>query len=151
MSEQVISGHGAVIEFQSTPGALPWVEVAELGDMTPPQLSRNEFDVTNQNDDIDAYIAGVLRRSSVTFPISVLLNDTSHDEVVGLQHLIIANIRTGWRFTWPDGTHWIFSGMVTQWAPSAPVDGPLRGNVTVRPSGPMILRDGSVATPVTVQ
>lgn len=149
MSEQAISGHGSLISFQSSPGGA-WTEVAELGDLTPPQLSRNTFDVTNQNDDIDAYIAGVLRRSEVTFPISLLLNDTSHDEAVGLQSLIIANTRTGFKFSFPDGTNWIFSGMVSQFAPTNPVDGPLRANVTVRPSGPMILRDGSVASPVTL-
>jgi hypothetical protein len=135
-----ISAHGTKVEVQMTPGGA-FDEIGEIGgDIVPPSLSRNAVEVTTHNDDIDAYIAGVLRRGEMTFPINFIASGTQlHDETTGLYKLIIDNTKTGFKVTFPDNDFWIFSGYVTNIAKRAPVDGALTADVTIRPTGPMII------------
>jgi hypothetical protein len=139
-----VPAHGTVIA--RAPAATPGVytEIGALGDLQPPSLSRNTFDVTTQNDDIDAFVAGVLRRKEVTFPISFRWDDPTHNHVSGLYQAIIANTLDGYKITFPDGTEWTFNAYVTNIDMQAPVDGPQAANVTLRPSGLMAIDDVTI-------
>lgn len=141
MSVNALSGHGTLISRNGTP-------IAELGDMTPPALTRNEFDTTTQDEDIDSYILGVLRRSAMTFPMNFIPTDGTHDHLTGLYAAIIDNDVDEYRVTFPDGTEWIMSGMVQNIVPTAPLDGKLSANVTLRFSGPMQIEDLPIGVPV---
>lgn len=136
-----VSSHGTVISRQpaATPGV--FTEIAEMGDLQPPSLSRNTFDVTTQNDDIDAYVAGVLRRAEITFPINFRWDEATHNHLTGLYKAIKDNTLDGYKLTFPDGTEFIFSGFVTNIGMEAPVDGAQRANITIRPSGLMKIDD----------
>ncbi len=136
MSVNALSGHGTVIAVQLIPGG-SFTDIAEQGDITPPALTRNEFDATTQLEDIDSYVLGVMRRSPVTVGMNFIPTEPSHDEDTGLYSLMIDNVMTGWRFTFPDATVWIASGQVQNIQPTAPVDGKLSANVTIRFSGLM--------------
>lgn len=138
MSTNALSGHGTLIAFQPTPGG-DFTTIAELGDITAPGLSRNEFDATTQNEDIDSYVLGVLRREPVTISMNFIPTNTTMDHVTGLQKLIIDNTMTGFRFTYPDATAIIASGQVSAFKTNAPVDGKLSADVTVRFSGVMTI------------
>lgn len=85
-----ISGHGTIIAVQLTPGGT-WTEIAEQGDITPPELSRNEFDATTQEKDIDSHVLGVLRRGSFTQPLNFLPDNNTHDHLTGVYKLLIDN------------------------------------------------------------
>lgn len=139
-----ISGHGTLIAraLASTPTVFE--DIAELGDISMPELSRNEFDATTQEKDIDSYTLGVLRRSACTISMNFLPTDPSHDHLTGLQSAIIANSIDGYRFTLPSGGPvWIMSGQVQHIAPKAPVDGKLSADVTLRFTGKFTI-DGQV-------
>jgi hypothetical protein len=129
-----ISAHGTIIDHKVGVGS--WVEVGELGDFTLPGVTRNEFDATAHNRDIDTWVMGVLRRDPVTFPVFFSAADASH---VAMRQSIIDNSFDGFRLTFPDGDVWIGSGYVRQLQQTAPVDGLMTGNVTVRLSGAMYL------------
>lgn len=133
-----VSSHGTIIQRETdTPGT--FVTIGGLGDLQPPSLSRNSFDTTTQNDDIDEYITGVLRRAEITFPINFRWDDPTHDHVSGLYKTMIDNDYTGYKVVWPDGTYWVLSGFVTNIAMRAPVDGAQQADVTIRPSGLMAM------------
>lgn len=140
MSLNALSGHGTKIDYQATPGGA-WSEIAELRDITSPGLSRNEFDATTQNEDIDSYVLGVLRREPVTISINFIPSNATHDHLTGLKKLIIDNVRTGFRFRYPDAGagNLIASGAVSAVKDTAPVDGLLSADVTVRFSGAMLI------------
>ena len=144
-----ISSHGTIVSVQLTPGST-WTDVAEQGDITPPEMSRNEFDATTQEKDIDSYVLGVLRRGSFTQPLNFLPGDNTHDHVTGVYKLLIENTITGWKITYPDtaGTVWIMSGQIQALKPGAPVDGKLSLDMTLRFSGAMQI--GPPATLVTI-
>ena len=135
MSVNALSGHGTLVA--RAPKATPTVftTIAELGDITPPSLTRNEFDATTQNEDIDSYVLGVLRRAQVTFPLNFIPTDSTHDYISGVLQSMKNKDMDGWRVTFPDGTVWIGSGQVQKFDMKAPVDGKLTADVGVRLSG----------------
>ena len=136
-----VSSHGTLIAYQPTPGGA-YTTIAELGDIDLPGLMRNEFDATTQDKDIDSWVLGVLRRNPFTVPVNFLPTDPTHDHLTGLQKLIIDNTVTGFRVTFPVAAGvvvWLMSGQVKEVASTAPVDGKLAANVSIRFSGPMAI------------
>lgn len=136
-----LDSHGTMFAVQLTPGGA-FTDIAELGDLLPPELSSKETDASVHNRKIDNYVLSeLLRRSAVTFPINFIPTEQTHDHLTGLYQLKIANTITGWRVKWSDGTvdgtPWIMSGQVQAIKPKAMVEGKLEADVTVRMSGYM--------------
>lgn len=132
-----ISAHGTTIEWQATPGGA-FTEIGEIaGDIEGLELSRNEIEITTHNDDIDAFVLGVLRRTPLTFPINFIKAAAAHGISTGLMGAIVTNLKTGFRVTYPDTTAIIFSGGVSNFGMRAPVDGALQADVSIRPTGLM--------------
>jgi len=135
-----ISGHGTVVAralFSSTPTV--FTAIAEMKDVTPPELSRNEFDATTQNLNIDTYVVGVLRRTGFTMQLNALQTDASQDHLTGLMKAMITEPppTDGYKITFPDGLIWIMSGQISHYKILAPVDGLMSAEVTIRPTGKM--------------
>ena len=131
------SGHGALIAWQPS-GSGAFVTIAELRDLTTPGLSRNEFDATTQNVDIDTYVLGVLRRAALQFTMNFIESgEPTHDHITGIQRAIIDNMMTGWRYSFPNGLTWLLSGQVQNIKITDPVDGLQSADVTIRMSGVM--------------
>lgn len=135
MPTDAISAHGTILSFQPTPGG-SFVEVGELGDITPPGLMRNEFDASVHNRDIDSWIMGILRREAIEVPVFFNKAVTSH---ASLRQLLISNTETGFMLENPDGDEWIGSGFVKGVVGASPVDGIQTANVTIRLSGDFFL------------
>ena len=132
MGINAISAHGTLIAHQpnATPGV--FTTISEIGDIGDVGHTRNTFDVSVHNEDIDTYITGLLRRDNVSFPINYVADDPSH---IALRTAMFNNSRDGWRVTFPDGDVIIFSGALASMTKPAPVDGALRATVAIRPSG----------------
>ena len=134
-----ISSHGTLIARALAATPTVFVDIAELGDITPPELMRNEFDATTQEKDIDSYVLGVLRRGAATIGMNFLPTEASHDHITGLYKAIIDNSIDGYRYSMPQGLVWVCSGQVQRIVPKAPVDGKLALDVTLRFSGRMTI------------
>ncbi len=138
-----LSPHGTLIARETAPGV--FTTIGELGDLTPPALQRPSTEVTPHNDNIDGYVVGVLKRGEVTFPINFIPTDGTHDESTGLIKSMDDSALDGWRITWVDATTWVFSGYVTNFAPSAPArEGVFSADVTIRPSGGHIIEGTAI-------
>lgn len=131
-----VSSHGTIIARAPANNPQVFEDIAELGDIQMPGLSRNEFDTSSHNDDIDKYILGILRRDPVTFPMFFNKAVASHQK---LQQAILDNTTDGYRITEPDGTIWICSGNVQAIKQTAPVDGVKTADVTIRLTGAFFL------------
>ena len=116
-------------------GSVSFADIAELRDITPPSLTRNELETTTQNNQDDAYLVGIRRHGPMQFNCNFVPKDSSHDNATGFQYSWFNGLRDIWRITFPDTTQWLFSGFVTNISPHAPVDGVLTADVTVRPTG----------------
>lgn len=144
-----LSSHGTVLRKNTTAAPMVFTPVADIGDITPPGLSRNEHETMSHNRDIDYYVAGVLRRQPVTFPVWFNKNEGTHDHLTGLYKEILDNRLVGWKITQPDTMEWIFSGYVTNIQPTAVVDGVQTAQVTIRASGAMYVAGVLVGANVT--
>ena len=122
------SAQGTIIERSIDPswppqapvgGSVSFSAIAELRDITPPALTRNELETTTHNEEDDAYLVGIRRHGTMTFMVNFVPDNASHDEATGLQQAWLDGTRDIYRITYPDGTRWIFSGFVTNFAPSA--------------------------------
>jgi len=143
MSLQGISSHGTIISLKPAvgAGAGTWIEIAELGDITEPGFTRNEFDITSHNRDIDTYVLGVQRRDPVSFPM--FFNKNIQSQVYLRDQQLngdpTTNMTNGFQLASPDGDLFIFSGGVKEMKGTAPVDGVRTANVVIRATGEFIL------------
>jgi hypothetical protein len=121
-----ITSHGTLVKRNGT-------TIGELRDITMPNLTRNTFDTSNQNDADDSYVVGIRRKGDLTFGINFLPSgDATHGAVSGLLKAYQDGSKDLWQGVYPDGSSWYCSGYVTGLAPKAPVDGELAADVTVK-------------------
>ena len=116
-------------------GSVTFTTIAELRDTTPPALTRNMIETTTHNESDDAFVVGIRRHGELTFNINFVPENATHDETTGLQKKWYTGSRDIYRITYPSGKKWLFSGYVSNIAPSAPVDDRLSADVTIRPTG----------------
>lgn len=133
---QAISAQGTLIA-RSSLGAGSFVTVGELRNITPPPLMRNPIETTSHNETQESFVVGIARKGEMTFTIGFVPSLASHDESTGLIKSWIDGQLDIWKITYPDSSEWLFSGYITNVAPSAPVDDGLVADVTVRPTGLM--------------
>lgn len=139
-----ISAQGTVIARSIDPnwppdapqgGPVSYVDIAELRDITVPALTRNEIEMTTHNEEDDSYIVGIRRHGSMTFNMNFVPSNATQDHLTGLQKAWFDGTRDIYRITYPDGTSWLFSGFVSNFGATAPVDDRLGADVTIRPTG----------------
>jgi hypothetical protein len=113
MSDAII---GTGILLKRGDGASPevFVTLAENVTLKPPQLSRNEIDVSTHNAGTEAKILGMLRKGQVTGTCNWLPTDASHGTASGgMLADVLANVKANWRIDYPDAlTSWTFPGRV---------------------------------------
>lgn len=127
-----ISAHGTIIKRNGTP-------IAELRNITGPPLTRNNIETTMHNSDFDSFVVGIKRRGELQFVIGFLPSaNSTHNETAGLIAAWSSGQKDLYEVDFPDGAKWSFSGYVTNIAPTAPVDGGLDANVSIRPTNTMI-------------
>lgn len=134
-----ISSHGMLLAVELTPGGA-FTTIAELGDIDYPEMSRNEFDATTQDKDIDSKVYGVMRRGDLSAQVNFLPTNNTHDHLTGMQKLFFDNTVTGFRLTPPvasGGPVWIMSGQVKKFNIKAPVDGKYSADTAIGLSGLM--------------
>lgn len=116
-------------------GTVVFVNVAELRNFTPPPMNRNPLETTTHNELDDSWIVGIRRKGDMQANVNYVPTNVTHGEVSGLLKDYQDGLRKIYRITFPDGYKWLFSGFVSSFAPSAPVDDVLTADVTWRPTG----------------
>jgi len=116
-------------------GPVAFTDIAEMRDLTPPGLTRNPIETTTHNEEDDRYIVGIRRHGEVKVNLNFVPTDATQDHNTGLQAAWFDGSRDIYRITYPDGSQWLFSGFVSNFEPSAPVDDRLSADVTIRPTG----------------
>jgi hypothetical protein len=125
-------------------GVAAFTNIGELREITAPALTRNTIELTNHNNADDEYIVGIRRHGDMTFNVNFVPRNSTIDHLTGLQQKWFTGSRNIYKLTYPDGTAWMFSGFITNFGVSAPVDDRLSADVTIRPTG---RHDWIVGTP----
>ena len=143
-----VAGHGALIAIEQDPTGSPgtFTTIAELnGDITYPELSRPETEVTPHQLNIDTWILGVPTRGPLTFSVNWIFDNATHDHLTGLTEAFFANETRGIRITGPGSPvspadEWICSGAVQSINQTAPIRTGVRSSdISIRLSGCQII------------
>jgi predicted secreted protein len=143
MTTQAKIGHGSLFQIFDTDASPDWVSVAEVTNITPPALARDTVDVTHTESEEKwrEFIPGLRDGGEASIEMNFIPAGPGTD-------LILASFNSDeaktCRIIFPDGdadvspitaTVWTFSGIITGFAPEAPVDGAMTATVTVKLSG----------------
>ena len=134
-----LSSFGTIVHIDLAGGGL--VPIAMLRDITGPSLALGTEDVTPQ-DATGAwrqFVPTLLDGGEVTFQLDFIPTEDIHDAVGGLVKDMTDRTLRDFKVAFPEGTDWSFSAYVTGFTPTAPVEGALTADVTLRSSGAMTL------------
>ena len=124
--------HGTLLKIGAT-------TILEVKDITGPSYTREEVEVTHQESPLNSreYIPGLLVPGEVTFEINFLPDDETQQAI--LQDLNVDKTIQSFSILWASdrGTPvtavtQAFTGFVTSFEPSAPLDGVLSGSLTIK-------------------
>jgi hypothetical protein len=106
MGSNAKAGHGAKLAFELDPVGSPgtFTVVGEMQDITRPEMSRGETEVTPHNQRMDAWVLSKrILRSPIAGTVNFVNEDPTHDHLTGLQSLLIDGTRFGVQVLGPDG------------------------------------------------
>ena len=111
--------------------------IAQIQDIEGPALTTDTDEITNHSspDGVEEFIPTIKRTGEVTFPCVFLYNDPTHDHLTGLRQAWDDRELGDYELEYPDGTGEQFQAYVTGLEMSAPVDGHLSADVTLRVTG----------------
>lgn len=137
---QALSGFGTLLKIGD--GGTPtenFTTIAEVTDITAPGLTMDVIDVTSHDspDALREKIAGLKDLGECTFTINYIPTHATHNATTGLIRDWKNRTKRNFKLVFPDAgaTTWSFSGFVTNFQPSAPVDDKLTADVTITLSG----------------
>jgi hypothetical protein len=113
------------------------VLIGQIQDIQGPQLSTDTDEITNHDspDGVEEFLVTIKRTGEITFPVVFNAALPGHGSTSGLIQGWQDRSLDDYAITYPDGSGWTLEGYVTGLEMSAPVDGHLSADVTIRPAG----------------
>jgi predicted secreted protein len=115
-----------------------FTSIAEVLDLTPPALSRDSIDVTNQ-DTVNGWrekIPGFRDGGEVSFKCNWLPGNSTQNATTGLLSTFNDNLLHNWRIVLPDTiTTVAFKGFLTGYEPDLPLEEQGQLSLTITVSG----------------
>lgn len=127
MGENAIKSHGTKV-YRGTAGALPFVLIDEVRDVTPPSRTRTIHNATSQSDTRPYKLTGMPDSGDFQFGILYSPGLASHEAILDDYEADVINI---YKVEYSNAATEIFSGAVANFEPSAPLDDIVTANVTV--------------------
>ncbi|MDZ4250304.1 MAG: phage tail tube protein [Candidatus Nanopelagicales bacterium] len=128
MASSAISAYGTTLKMGS-----PLTEIPDITELTPPPLERSMHVVTPHVGGVtepwEEQIGGIRRGGEISGTQNY--KPTRDDVAGGLAFQYATADKTDFQIEYPDGRKWTFKGFVSQYQPSAPVDGPLTASFSI--------------------
>ncbi len=122
-------------------GASPeaFTTIAQVVNIGGPTLAQEPLDVTHHSSSSGwrEFIGGLKDGGEISLEINFDPGNATHDETTGLQAELANGSSKNYRLEFPDtgATKITFAALVTAFEQSAPVDGKLSANVTLKVTG----------------
>lgn len=130
-----------------------FTKVAQVKDLDGPGMSRDTIDVTTHDSPSGyrEFLASLRDGGEITFDIEYDPGDASHDQTTGLLSLFGEDKTRNWMLIFPVTAvtgYWgyKFKGLVTGFAPKAPVGGSLTASLTIKVAGAVTQADINIST-----
>lgn len=137
MATDAISAFGTAVQIDA--GGSGYVTIAELRDITGPNLALGTEDVTPQEaaGGWREFIPTLLEGGEVTFDLNFVPTEDTHDYPAGLIKDMVDKTLRNFKVIFPDvgTTSWILPCYITRFTPGMPVEGELSAAVTLLVTG----------------
>lgn len=144
MSSNAGIGYGGIFEISTDAGAT-WDEIAEITNIGAPAFAIDTPDVTHMQspEATREFIAGLMDTGECSLESNFLPGSDSEALVLSVRRLKVLC-----RITWPGGSTMQFAGILTGYAPAAPMDDKMTATTTFKVSG--VVTYGAAAAPANV-
>ncbi len=138
MTSSAIWAYGSILQLGD--GATPEVftAIAEITELTPPQMSRDDIDVTSHqsSDGYREFISGLRDGGEVSFKANWLPTNSTHDGTTGILETFNDDVNHNWKIILPNTLITIaFSGFLTAFEPDLPLEEQAQLSGTIKVSG----------------
>lgn len=126
----VTIGYNSTYEI-STDGGSTWVEVDEIGSITPPSFTTDSVDATHMKSPnrTREFVPGLIDPGDASFTINWIPGSASD---VLLKALQVNGTTFGARETYPNGVTSTYTGLVQQLSAAVPLDDKMTMDVTIK-------------------
>lgn len=130
---------GTLLKMGDGGGPEVFTTIARVRDINGPEFSTDIVDVTSQDspDFTEETMATLKRLGEVTFTISYLPTDPTHDGTTGIVSKWKGRTKTNFQLIQTDdmNNEWDFAGFVVKMGPKFPVAGVITQDIGIRLSG----------------
>lgn len=142
MSSNAGIGYGGIFEISTDAGST-WDEIAEVTNIGAPAFAIDTPDVTHMQspNGTREFIPGLMDPGECSIESNLLPGSDSEALILGIRRLKVLC-----RITWPAGETMTFAGILTGYAPAAPIDDKMTATTTFKVSGSVTY--GAAAAPV---
>ena len=137
-TSSAIWAYGSALQLGDGATSESFTSIAEIVELTPPQMSRDEIDVTSHSssDGYREFIAGLRDGGEVSFKANWLPTNSTQDGTTGLLECFNDNVNHNWRVVLPSSLITIsFSGFLTAFEPDLPLEEQAQLSGTIKVSG----------------
>lgn len=137
-TSQALLGYGSVFQIVDENSPDLFVDMSEVISITPPSAKLDQVDVThmtspNRNRE---FISGLNDPGECSFDMNFVPGGASDDRLFALLTLPVGATRArACRISFPNGVTWSFTGELTGYEPTVPVDDKMTATVTFKVSG----------------
>lgn len=138
MTSAAIWAYGSKLQIGDGATSEAFSDVAEITELTPPQMSRDDIDVTSHqsSDGYREFISGLRDGGEVSFKANWLPTNATHDGTTGLLESFNDNVNHNWKIILPSTLITIsFSGFLTAFEPDLPIEEQAQLSGTIKVSG----------------
>jgi|SRR3972149_2860368 len=136
MTSAAFWAYGSVLQIGDGAGSENFTSVAEILELTPPAMSRDDIDVSNadSSDGYREFKPGWRDGGEVSFKANWLPTNTTHDFTTGLGVQFNDNVVHNYKIVLPSSLATVtFSGFLTAFEPDLPLEeqGQLSGTIKI--------------------
>lgn len=134
-----IPGPGFLLQVEET-GV--YTTIAEVKDITGPDISVDVVDVTNQDspDNFEEIMPTLKKGGTTSFDVNFLPTNATQDSTTGLLSFLYTRAVHNWQIILPGtGLSVQFTGYVVKWGPKFPIANVATASIDIRVSGPVII------------
>ena len=138
MTSAAIWAYGSKLQIGDGAVSEAFSDVAEILELTPPKMKRDDIDVTSHNssDGYREFISGLRDGGEVDFKANWLPTNATHDATTGLLESFNDNANHNWKIILPNSLVTIsFVGFLTAFEPDLPLEEQAQLSGTIKVSG----------------
>lgn len=142
MASAAISAYGTLLQLGDGGSPENFTTIAEVRDITGPQLTRNSIDVTNHSsaNGFEEFVLGIKKSGQVSFEVNFVPTAATQNGTTGLWAEYQNATKANYKMIFPSSYGTLsFAAFCDGIEPHAPVNGALTAKITLKVTGPVTL------------